>query len=92
MPKKSTKSKSKRQTLKNKYKVLKKVKEHHKKLKKAAKKSPRQGKKKTDPGIPTQWPFKAQLIEEIKLQAAHTAAAEKTRKEERMQAQVRMVA
>ena len=31
MPKKSTKSKSKRTTLKQKYKVIRKVREHHKK-------------------------------------------------------------
>ena len=34
MPKKSTKSKSKRTTLKQKYKVIRKVREHHKKKRK----------------------------------------------------------
>lgn len=37
MPKKSTKSKSKRMSLKQKYKIIKKVKEHHKKKKKELK-------------------------------------------------------
>ena len=41
MPKKSKKSKSKRQTLKQKYKVIKKVKEHHKKKAKELRKQVR---------------------------------------------------
>ena len=54
MPKKSTKSKSKRTTLKQKYKVIRKVKEHHKKKRKEENRLKRLGIKKKgpkDPGI-----------------------------------------
>ena len=43
MPKKSTKSKSKRTTLKQKYKLIKKVKEHHRKKRKEENKKKRLG-------------------------------------------------
>ena len=65
MPKKSKKSKSKRQTLKNKYKVLKKVKEHHRKKRKEAKKNGTHNKGPKDPGIPNNWPFKEELIQMV---------------------------
>jgi nuclear GTP-binding protein len=63
MPKKSKKSKSRRETLKHKYKVIKKVKEHKKKLRKEARKNPSANKGPKDPGIPNAWPFKQQLME-----------------------------
>ena len=50
MPKKSKKSKSKRQTLRHKYKVIRKVKEHARKVSKDAKKS---GKKPKAPQVLT---------------------------------------
>lgn len=62
MPKKSKKSKSRRETLKHKYKVIKKVKQHHKKLKKEAKKNGTVNKGPKDPGIPNAWPFKEELL------------------------------
>ena len=62
MPKKSKKSKSRRETLKHKYKVIKKVKEHKKKLRKEAKKNPSANKGPKDPGIPNAWPFKDELL------------------------------
>ena len=68
MPKKSTKSKSKRTTLKQKYKVIRKVKEHHKKKRKEENRLKRLGIKKKgpkDPGIPQAWPYKEDLIKEI---------------------------
>ena len=62
MPKKSKKSKSRRETLKHKYKVIKKVKEHKKKLRKEARKNPSANKGPKDPGIPNAWPFKDELL------------------------------
>jgi nuclear GTP-binding protein len=84
MPKKSTKSKSKRQTLKQKYKVLRKVKEHHRKKRKEAKKLKKQGikpKEPKDPGIPNNWPFKDELIAQMKAQREREAAKQLAMKE-----------
>eukprot|EP00236_Picocystis_salinarum_P000854 CAMPEP_0183832638 /NCGR_PEP_ID=MMETSP0807_2-20130328/5546_1 /TAXON_ID=88271 /ORGANISM="Picocystis salinarum, Strain CCMP1897" /LENGTH=585 /DNA_ID=CAMNT_0026078387 /DNA_START=31 /DNA_END=1788 /DNA_ORIENTATION=+ len=81
MPKKSTKSKSKRTPLRKKYKIARKVKEHHRKLAKDAKKS---GTKKTrtkDPGIPNAWPFKEELLKEIE-HKNQTVLEEKLKKKE----------
>ena len=72
MPKKSTKSKSKRTTLKQKYKLIKKVKEHHRKKRKEENKKKRLGikpKAPKDPGIPAQWPYKDELMKEIDFEA-----------------------
>lgn len=81
MPKKSTKSKSKRMTLRQKHKILRKVKQHHKKLRKEErKKGP---KKVKDPGLPSQWPYKEELIKEFAFKRAQILADEKRRKEER---------
>lgn len=86
MPKKSTKSKSKRQTLKNKYKVLRKVKEHHRKKRKEAKKNGTLHKKQKDPGIPNAWPFKEELVQQLKAQKERAAARERARQEAQRQA------
>lgn len=67
MPKKSTKSKSKRKTLHQKYKIIKKVKEHKKKKAKEIKKLGGRVKGPKDPGIPSAWPFKEQLLKEIEM-------------------------
>ena len=85
MPKKSKKSKSKRTTLRQKYKVIKKVKEHHKKKAKEAKKAGLSGRKKVqkDPGIPSQYPFKEQLLKEIEFAKARTQAEALQKKEQR---------
>ena len=72
MPKKSTKSKSKRTTLKQKYKLIKKVKEHHKKKRRVDAKKKRLGIKPPapkDPGLPTQWPYKEELMHEINFES-----------------------
>ena len=81
MPKKSKKSKSKRQTLKNKYKVLKKVKEHHRKKRKEAKKNGTLNKGPKDPGIPNNWPFKEELIQQLKASKERAAAHQKALRE-----------
>lgn len=91
MPKKSKKSKSKRTTLKQKYKVIKKVKEHHKKKAKLAKKTGRKVKPPKDPGIPSQWPFKQELVKELEWEKQRALAEQQRKKEERRLARVRCV-
>eukprot|EP00200_Dunaliella_tertiolecta_P015815 CAMPEP_0202412058 /NCGR_PEP_ID=MMETSP1128-20130828/24089_1 /ASSEMBLY_ACC=CAM_ASM_000463 /TAXON_ID=3047 /ORGANISM="Dunaliella tertiolecta, Strain CCMP1320" /LENGTH=610 /DNA_ID=CAMNT_0049017897 /DNA_START=70 /DNA_END=1899 /DNA_ORIENTATION=+ len=86
MPKKSTKSKSKRTTLKQKYKVIKKVKEHHRNKRKEAKKNLKKGikpKEPKDPGLPSQWPFKEELVKEFAWKRAQILADEKRKKDEK---------
>ena len=62
------KSKSSRQTLKQKYKIQKRVQEHDRKLRKLAKKGGKApGKKFKDPGIPNSWPLKKELLEQVAL-------------------------
>ncbi|KAL6774168.1 hypothetical protein ACKKBG_A24010 [Auxenochlorella protothecoides x Auxenochlorella symbiontica] len=82
MPKKSTKSKSKRTTLKHKYKVLRKVKEHHRKKRKEAKKLGLKKREPKDPGIPNAWPYKQELIQQLTAQKERAAARMRKTKEE----------
>jgi nuclear GTP-binding protein len=86
MPKRSKKSKSKRLTLKQKYKIVKKVKEHHRKKKKELKKSGKKPKEPKDPGIPSQWPFKEELIKEFAWKRQQILMQEKQKKEDRKRA------
>ena len=88
MPKKSSKSKSKRTTLKQKYKVIKKVKEHGRKLRKEARKSGKKHKAPADPGLPKQWPFKQELIAELDEKRRLILEAEAAKKAERKAARV----
>jgi L-cysteine desulfidase len=90
MPKKSSKSKSKRTTLKQKYKVIKKVKEHGRKLRKEARKSGKKQKAPADPGLPKQWPFKQELIAELDEKRRLILEAEAAKKAERKAARVRI--
>ena len=83
MPKKSTKSKSKRVGLKQKYKVIKKVKEAKRKERKKAKKLGIKPKGPKDPGLPSAWPFKEELIKEFAFKQAQILAEEKRKKEEK---------
>jgi nuclear GTP-binding protein len=93
MPKKSKKSKSKRMCLKQKYKIIKKVKEHHKKKRKEERKAAKSGTKKKaqkDPGLPSQWPYKEELVKEFAFLRAKALADDKRKKEEqRLARQVR---
>ncbi|KAL4451438.1 hypothetical protein ABPG77_009510 [Micractinium sp. CCAP 211/92] len=78
--KRSKKSKSKRMTLKQKYKVIRKVKEHHRKKRKEENKAKRLGIKKSepkDPGIPAAWPFKEELIAQLKAQKERADAKQR---------------
>lgn len=81
--KRSKKSKSKRQTLKQKYKVLKKVKEHHRKKRRESKKLGLKPKEPKDPGIPSTWPFKEELIAQLKAQKERAVLKEKFLREQR---------
>jgi nuclear GTP-binding protein len=59
------KHKSKRQKASHKYKVIKKVNEHRRKVRKAAKDKPH--KKRKDPGMPTNLPFKDEVLAQAHL-------------------------
>ena len=89
MPKKSTKSRSKRVTLHQKYKVLKKIKEHHRKKAKELKKKGGRVKPPKDPGIPASWPFKEQLLQEIEFERHRAEQAKLARKEAAKERRVR---
>lgn len=86
MPKKSKKSKSKRVSLKDKHKVIKKVKEHHRKQRKEARKAGA-GKKKPsllkDPGVPANFPYRDQVVKELKFEHDRIQAAEAAKREAR---------
>ena len=88
MAQKSKKSKSKRMSLKQKYKIVKKVKEHHKKKAKEEKKLGKKRVPPKDPGIPNQWPFKAELLKELDWEKKRALAEDKRRKEERKRVRV----
>jgi nuclear GTP-binding protein len=60
------KRKSKRQTLQQKFKIQKRTKEHHKKLKKGTLKGVKHFKKREVDHIPNAWPYKEDLLKEIK--------------------------
>jgi len=89
MPKKSTKSRSKRVTLHQKYKVLKKIKEHHRKKAKELKKKGGRVKPPKDPGIPAAWPFKEQLLQEIEFERQKAELAKQARKDAAKERRVR---
>ena len=72
-----------RQTLKQKYKVLRKVKEHHRKKRRADKKLGIKPKEPMDPGIPNAWPFKEELIAQLKAQKERAVAKEQMLREQR---------
>jgi nuclear GTP-binding protein len=75
---KSKKSKSKRTTLSKKYKIIKKVKAHLKK--KAKQDKGKQHKVPKDPGIPSQWPFKEELLKDLEWQRQRILSQEKEKK------------
>ena len=65
------KGKSKRISLKDKYKIQRRVVESHRKNRKQAKRDAKAGivrhdKRRKDPGIPNSWPFKQELLQNIK--------------------------
>lgn len=66
--------------------VIKKVKEHHKKKKKELKKLGKKAPKLKDPGIPSQWPFKEELIKEFAWKKQQILMQEKEKRDERKRA------
>jgi hypothetical protein len=68
--------------------VIRKVKEHGKKKKKEMKKLGIKEKAPKDPGLPSQWPFKEELIKEFQFKKDQILADEKRRKEERKRARL----
>ena len=87
MPKKSTKSKSKRTTLKQKYKLIKKVKEHHKKRRREDARNKRLGIKSRspkDPGLPAEWPYKEELMKEIDFEVIKSKALKEAKTQARL--------
>eukprot|EP00884_Botryococcus_braunii_P021560 jgi/Botrbrau1/8088/Bobra.0230s0013.1 len=92
MPKKSKKSKSKRLSLRQKHKIIRKVKEHHRKKAKELKKAGHKVKKAPkDPGIPSQWPFKEELMKDLAWQRQRILDQEKQKKEDRRAAKVKTI-
>ncbi|ORZ19722.1 GNL3L/Grn1 putative GTPase-domain-containing protein [Absidia repens] len=91
------KYKSKRGTAREYYKIEKRVREHHRKLRKEQKKNPQLRRKPKDPGIPNNWPFKEELLNEVerhkqdleeekkKQRAARLAQSEKDKKNKTFQ-------
>ena len=78
------KSKSKRVTLQQKYKIKKRTKEHHKRLKKGRLEGNFR-KKKDDNFIPNAWPYKEELLKEIKTAQERMEAAKSKQKEKRLE-------
>lgn len=67
------------------YKQIKKVKEHHRKQRRELKKSGRKPKelKTVGPEIPSQWPFKEELLKEMAWKRQQVLLADKAKREER---------
>ncbi|KAG9067263.1 Coproporphyrinogen-III oxidase [Linnemannia hyalina] len=85
----STRSKitSKRIPANHRYKIEKRVKDHHRKLRKGAKANPNaQYKNKKDPGIPNNFPFKEQILQQIADQKMKEQEAKDQAKEVRRKA------
>mmetsp|Transcript_42450 Transcript_42450/g.89140 ORF Transcript_42450/g.89140 Transcript_42450/m.89140 type:complete len:552 (-) Transcript_42450:115-1770(-) len=85
------KGKSKRITLKDKYKIQRRVVESHRKNRKQAKRDTKAGivrhDKKKDPGIPNSWPFKQELLQNIKNEKERMEVRKEEEKERRKQQQ-----
>lgn len=85
--KKSTKSRSKRVKLKDKHKAIKKVAEHKKKLNKAQKKkaavASKKPKKLMAPSVPSDWPFKEQVMQEYEAMKRKEVEEDEAKKQAR---------
>lgn len=69
-------------SLKKKFKIEKKVKEHNKKMKRDAKKNPHK-KSKKDPGIPNNWPFKEEMLQDAQRQKEEAEQAKLAKRKEK---------
>lgn len=80
---------SKRQTLQQKYKIIKRVKEHHKRLKKGV--LIKNYKKKNEVNnIPNDWPYKAELLQEIAQAKEKMELVKQRQKEKRKETMVNL--
>ncbi len=82
------KRKSKRQTLQQKYKIIKRTKEHKKRIKKGVIVNARKAKV-VDGGIPSQWPYKEELLKEVQRAKDKMEEAKIRQKEKRQELIVR---
>ncbi|KAK4511104.1 uncharacterized protein ATC70_012315 [Mucor velutinosus] len=81
------KIKSKRVRTAHKHRILGRIRDHHRKERRAARKNPgKHNKTKKDPGIPNEWPFKEELLNEIQAQK-NEAEEEKLRNKQIQQAE-----
>ena len=73
--------------MKDRYKIQRKVKEHHRKARREARRSLKSGssglRKKSDPGIPNLFPFKAQLLRQMEAQKHRMDQGRKDAEEKR---------
>lgn len=81
------KRKSKRQTLQAKFRIVKRTKEHHKRVKKGAIVNFKQ-KPKAENRIPNDWPYKEDLLKEIRNAKDKMEELKLRQKEKRAEAQV----
>jgi nuclear GTP-binding protein len=84
----SKKYKSKRQTLAQKYKIKKRVKEHHKRIKKGVLVNTKNKLKKDDNRIPNDWPYKAELLQEIQQAKDRMEVVKQNQKQKRAELMV----
>lgn len=81
---KAPKKQSKRLSCHKKYKIIKKVNEHNKKVRRADKKKLKSKFKPKDPGIPNSYPFKEELLKQIKEKREKEAEAKQKVKDNRV--------
>ena len=82
------KSKSKRQSLSDKFKIERRCKEHNRKIRKQGRKDGTINgvqKLKKDPGIPNLWPFKEGFIRQMEAKKKHELEQKEREKERRKQ-------
>lgn len=72
--------------------MIKKVREHHRKKRKELKKLGKHAPKEKDPGIPSQWPFKEELVKELAWKRQQILMEERLKKEERRAARAKEAA
>ncbi|KAI8889794.1 GNL3L/Grn1 putative GTPase, partial [Backusella circina FSU 941] len=72
---------SKRGRMAHRYRIKKRINDHQRKERRAAKANPSKHKKaKKDPGIPNNWPFKEEMLNEIEAQRQEVYSLKKKKK------------
>lgn len=86
MVKKSSKSKSKRTSIKKKHKIMKKVNAHNRKERRAQRRKVKENKAKgiktglKDPGVPASWPFRDEFLKEMGFEKERILQEKKAKK------------